>query len=84
MGVRCEVCVCLCVWGVGVVIDVEETGRLTSLYTLRGSDWICSEELTAALFIPPQNFYMTNSGLVQGIIGGYYARWCQRLKRDRF
>ena len=31
VGVRCEVCVCLCVWGVGVVIDGEETGRLTSL-----------------------------------------------------
>ena len=30
------------------------------------------------VFISPPNVYMSNTGLVLGITGGYTARWCQR------
>ena len=36
------------------------------------------EQWAGTIFISPPNVYMSNTWLVPGITGGYYARWCQR------
>ena len=37
-----------------------------------------SLEVRREVFISPPNVYMSSTGLVPGITGGYNARWCQR------
>ena len=67
------VCVCVCVC---VFVCVYSGPPLIRLPL--GNGKYSSIRGVANLFISPPNIYLTNTGLVPGVTGGYYACLCQR------